>query len=187
MPTTGEQLSDLSSQVQRIVENAKALVQRVGDEQCAKRPSADKWSIAECFGHLNLTLEPYFPIWQQAFQDHSSDTATDGRAYKLDMIGRVFVWLLEPPVRFKFPAPKNFQPQTIHSMHEVLPTFLNNQQRLLQTISNAYGRPIDRIKIESPADRRMKYSIWSSFCLMTAHERRHLWQAERVAIALLGK
>ena len=31
----------------------------------------------------------------------------------------------------------------------------------------------------SPVEARIRYSIWSSFLVNAAHERRHLWQAEQ--------
>jgi hypothetical protein len=35
------------------------------------------------------------------------------------------------------------------------------------------------VKMASPVDSRVRYSIWSSFVVTAAHERRHLWQAEQ--------
>jgi DinB superfamily len=68
---------------------------------------------------------------------------------------------------------------------EVLPAFLACQDEVLQVIAAAKGLPLDRMKITSPFDHRVRYSVWSSFCANAAHQRRHLWQAERVADVLL--
>jgi hypothetical protein len=62
---------------------------------------------------------------------------------------------------------------------EVLPAFLERQQRILETIDRSRGVELDTIKIASPFERRVRYSMWSSFCVTAAHARRHLWQAER--------
>lgn len=48
----------------------------------------------------------------------------------------------------------------------------------------AVSLPLDRIKIASPFDRRFKYNLFSFFHILLAHERRHLWQAERVKEAI---
>jgi hypothetical protein len=41
------------------------------------------------------------------------------------------------------------------------------------------GLALDRIKVASPVDPRVRYNVWSSFNMTDAHQRRHLWQAER--------
>jgi hypothetical protein len=36
-------------------------------------------------------------------------------------------------------------------------------------------------KVTSPFDSRVSYNVFSMFCILETHERRHLWQAERAA------
>ena len=67
---------------------------------------------------------------------------------------------------------------------EVLPAFLVCQDELLALLSEARGLALDRIKISSPFQEKMRYSVWSNFVVGAAHHRRHLWQAERVADAI---
>ena len=43
------------------------------------------------------------------------------------------------------------------------------------------GRDLNRLKIVSPFGARLSYNVYSAFRVLAAHERRHVWQAERAA------
>ena len=148
------------------------------------RPASNKWSVAECLVHLNLTSEAYLPVWRAALTEARARGLAGAGPFRLDFWGKVFTWFLEPPPKLRFPAPPGFQPLKIPRGDEVLPAFLACQDQVLRVITDAQGLPLDQIKIRSPFDRRVRYSVWSSFCANAAHQRRHLWQAERVADAL---
>ena len=64
-----------------------------------------------------------------------------------------------------------------------LQSFLEGQQHIQNTMKACEGLAIDKVKIPSPFNSRVRYSVWSSLVVTAAHERRHLWQAER-ALAL---
>jgi hypothetical protein len=89
------------------------------------------------------------------------------------------VGVLEPQPKFRFPAPKNFRPIAVEQPQRTILEFLERQQSILQFLDDARGLALDKVKIVSPFDRHVRYSIWSSLCVNAAHERRHLWQAER--------
>jgi hypothetical protein len=103
---------------------------------------------------------------------------------RLDLWGRFFVWFLEPPPKLRFPAPASFQPIATGPPAQVLSSFLASQDAVLKMLEESDGLPLDRMKIASPFDRRVRYSVWASFCANAAHQRRHLWQAERAADAI---
>ena len=168
-----------------ISEQARNLVSTLGVERVTERPAPNRWSVAECLAHLNINSEAYLPVWREALREARDHGLTGTGPFKLDLWGRVWVWVLEPPPKFRFPAPRAFQPVVVPSGEEVLPAFLNCQEQVLRCIARSEGIAIDRIKIRSPFDRRVRYSVWSSFRANLAHHRRHLWQAGRVVEDLL--
>lgn len=170
-------LAELREQFHRIIERVRAL-QHHDAASLGRRPHPTSWSAAECFAHLNLSIDPYFPLWRQELAPDRGAAAPPSR-YRLDLWGRILVWTLEPPPRFSFSAPPPFQPVEVGVVEMVLPSFLERQDELLRVLDSVGNAPLDRIKIRSPFDRRVRYSIWSSFCVAAAHERRHLWQAQR--------
>lgn len=105
--------------------------------------------------------------------------------FKMDFWGRMLLWALEPPPKLRSSAPKNFQPVDIGAPDRVLASFLKTQEDVLAAWAAAKGLALDRLKTTSPFARQVRYSLWSSFVVTAAHQRRHLWQAGRVANALL--
>jgi hypothetical protein len=183
--SSAAQLTGLDIQIRATSGRARAVVQRIGEARIAERPAPGKWSIAECLTHLRLTSEAYFPLWRQAFESARAKDLASDRHFKLDFCGKSLSWFLEPPPKVRFKAPQKFQPINCGPADRVLHAFLSSQDRLLATIAESTGLPIDRLKITSPFSRRLHYSVWSSFCVTAVHHRRHLWQAERVADSLL--
>jgi hypothetical protein len=62
----------------------------------------------------------------------------------------------------------------------VLPEFLAIQSKLQQKLNESEGLAIDKVKIASPFGEKLSYNLFSFFLITTAHQRRHLWQAEQL-------
>lgn len=172
-------LGELQAQFREIAGRASALRGGFDAAAFARRPRPDGWSAAECLAHLNISADPYFPVWREAFGQGARTKQPAHETYRLDFWGWVLVWSLEPPPRFRFPTQPPFEPVAAGPIDEVLPAFLERQQRILQVIDESRGVALDAITVTSPFERRVRYSMWSSLCVTAAHERRHLWQAER--------
>lgn len=54
------------------------------------------------------------------------------------------------------------------------------QAAQIRFVRAADGRPVDRVRITSPFDARLRYSLYSAFVILPRHQRRHIVQAERV-------
>jgi hypothetical protein len=95
-------------------------------------------------------------------------------------LGNLFVRLTEPPVRFRVPAPRAFVPPLDAAPCEVVELFMRTQDDLQRLASEANGLDLARVKVVSPINKRLKFTLGQAFRLLTAHERRHLWQARGV-------
>jgi DinB family protein len=179
--TLSRQLAEIDAQFAAASDRARAVVERVGVAKITVRPQPERWSVAECLVHLNLTLDAYFPLWKEAFAEAQTKNLRTEKPLKMDFWGKLLAWTLEPPYRMKMPTKPNFLPAKTGPAEQVLPTFLEYQDRMHEVLKNAAGLALDRVKIPSPFAEKLRYSVWSSFCVNAAHERRHLWQAERVA------
>jgi DinB superfamily len=172
----GLQLDLLADEFRAVSDRARALVARVGVARLTERPATGGWNIAECLEHLNMTTRAFLPRWREAL---SNAPKSDG-PYRTDLWGKLLVWVLEPPSRFRMPTTPAFQQIQTPPPDQVLPAFLACQDDLLTVLASARGLAIDRVKVRSPFQEKMQYSVWSSFRISAAHHRRHLWQAERV-------
>ena len=92
--------------------------------------------------------------------------------------------MFEPPVRVRVKTPAPFAPPRVDPMPDVLERFDYLQGELLQRLDRGNGLALDRQKVTSPFNARVKYNLFSTFRIITAHQRRHLWQAERVRASL---
>jgi hypothetical protein len=172
------QLEELDRQFQAVSDRARDLSVRAGSK-FATRPAPDRWSIVECLDHLRISSEAFFPILNEAFAEARNKRVTSDSRYKLDFFGKLLIWTLEPPSKFRIPAPPGFHPSEVDSSDRVLSNFLASQGEVRRCLHMADGLAIDKMKIRSPFDKRVRYSIWSAFCAAVSHQRRHLWQAEK--------
>lgn len=172
-------LDQMEEQFAAISARFRILVESAGSEMCMRRPDSGSWSAAECLQHLTLSADAYFPIWQQVIASAGLRKSDANAPYRLDLWGRILCWILEPPARIRSRTPAPFQPVECGKIEEVLDRFLERQERIVAALRSCKGRAIDKVKMASPIDSRVRYSIWSSFAVNAAHERRHLWQAER--------
>jgi hypothetical protein len=173
------QLEELIAQLDACSRRASTLVEGLAPERLAARPAPESWSAAECIAHLTLTNRAFPPVLRAAYGEARREGRVGDGPYRADVVGWVLIWLLEPPPRLKVGAKPQFQPVDVGPVDRVLPDFLAMQEEMKACVREAAGLAIDRIKIVSPVDSRAKYTVWSGLRIVAAHERRHLWQAER--------
>jgi len=178
-------LSKLSFQIDAVTENAVALVKGLSAEQLRQRPGPNAWSVAECIRHLSITSEEYLPILEEALKRARHQLGSPKATLKMDLMGRVLKWSLEPPARFKVKTTAQFEPSGTQSIEDLPPSFATLQQELKIRIESASGLAIDQVKIASPFNKRVKYNLFSAFNILVAHQRRHIWQAEQVKQRLM--
>lgn len=172
------QLIEAQSTLRANADRVRHLSARAGTKQMTVRPRPEGWSAEECLAHLRMSTEGYLPMLESAMADARAQNLKGEGPFRLDLLGKMLTWALEPPPRFKAKAPPALHPQT--SGDEVA-KFLASQDRLLALLSQLDGMALDRMKVPSPASPKMKYNVWSSLMVTAAHQRRHLWQAERAA------
>jgi hypothetical protein len=92
-------------------------------------------------------------------------------------------WLLskflEPPARLRSKTIPAFIPQAAAPKSATLAAFAARQDALLKWIERSASRPLNQGMITSPFNEHLKYSAYTALCIVTAHQRRHTWQAER--------
>lgn len=174
------QIDGYRRQFERISADADAFVAPLSDEQFTWCPDPVAWSIAQCIDHLNVVAREYLPRLDEGIADAIRRGLYGDGAFTHDLVGRVFVRLMEPPVRMKARAPAIFAPPPRRSRAEIMAAFRAYQVQFVDRLRQANGVDLRRAKVRSPASRWIRLSLGSGFALILAHERRHLWQAERI-------
>ena len=177
------EVENFKQQFERLADQADTLVSPLTEEQFTWRPAAGSWSIAECIDHLNVTARLYLPQLDEGIAEGIRRGLYGEGPFTHDLIGRFFVRTMEPPARISLKAPASFRPAVQRSRSEIMAAFRAYQVQFVDRLRQASGLDLRRAKVHSPASSWIKMSLNSGFALMAAHERRHLWQAQRVMAA----
>jgi hypothetical protein len=150
--------------------------------QFTVRPSPLRWSAAECLAHLSISSEMFLPVLRDALAKARASSRKRGKV-KMDLLGRVLAWFLEPPIRTKVKTTAPFVPKSTRAKADAFGEFATLQEKLIDLLRDARDADL-RMKIVSPFDKRVRYNLLSAFRIVAAHERRHLWQAEQAVAEL---
>ena len=180
------QLTDVCSQLRSNSLQVANLTDSLHHHQLNLRIDPDRWSIAECIVHLNLFTEVFIPLLRQACEQGRRDGLLDDGPYKMDVVGRLLKYALEPPSKWTSTTTTQFEPDIVEPIERVIPRFIELQSELMSLIESTAGLDLNRIKIASPISTRVRYNLYSCFLIIAAHQRRHLWQADLVRSSLLS-
>ncbi|MBX2992005.1 MAG: DinB family protein [Bacteroidetes bacterium] len=176
------QLQTLVAEIDACSGQAKSLLGSSNKSHLTKRPANGGWSAVECVKHLTLTTDLYLNLLPPLIQQAKEQGKIGDGPYKMDWKGRLLKWILEPPYRTKVKTIQSLEVVTTESPKEVLAEFLAAQSRLRETYESANGVALDKVVMRSPFNERMKYNLYSCFCVIPAHQRRHLWQGEQACL-----
>ena len=177
-PVPHPQLEALAGELDRATAQLGLLADRVSDEDFHRRPNPNGWSAAECVAHLTLSTREMRPRIDQAISESGASTRSRERRYRRDFVGWFLSRTLEPPVKQRFKTTPAFVPTSAGPKDQVLRDFAEFQGQLVQRLNNVSGLDMHRAKVTSAFNQRVRYNLYSAFRVITAHQRRHLYQAE---------
>jgi hypothetical protein len=171
-------LDDIGAQLEAASARAQEIAADLSPALLGRRPDPGAWSVAECLAHLSLTADAYLPAIREALAGgrRRQLVRTGGASFRIEFTARMLAWWLEPPYRMKSRTTAAFVPG-VERPEDALSDFLVRQRQLLDLLAEAEGLALDRLEIESPFAKRLRYNVYAAFLLVAVHERRHLWQA----------
>ncbi|HET7292919.1 MAG TPA: DinB family protein [Vicinamibacteria bacterium] len=184
---TPGQADDLAAQLAAVAELARRLEQEFSPRELTEAPAREAWSATDNLMHLTLASQALIPRMTRTLGKLSDANRRSDAPSRPDWVGRLYAWALEPPARFKARAPRPFVPPRGTAAAEALPAFLAEQERLLGLVGRSVGLDLAARKVPSPVSRYVRYNVISAFHILLAHQRRHLWQARRAALAVRGQ
>jgi hypothetical protein len=168
----------LRDELVAVMRGANALAARLDDATLMRRPSEASWSVAENLEHLSATAATFGRRIRRRLDGATASSSVTSE--KRSLVGRVWLRLVEPPVRLRLKVPSSaLQPGEIVSRAALLARFAETHETLIALLdeSDAYDRM--RLRIPTPFAKRITVTLLDSFAVLAAHGRRHLWQAER--------
>ena len=173
-------IEQLRRQFAQLSADADALVTPLSDHELSQQPPAGGWSVAQCIDHLNATAREYLPRLDEAIAEAIRRGLYGEGPFQYNWIGRLFVYSLEPPPRFRVKSPPPFQPIGSRSRQQIMAAFRAYQVQYIDRLRQANGLDLAGARVMSPAATWLRIPLGSGFAALAAHERRHLWQARRV-------
>ena len=174
-------LQTVADEAARNDDVAKQLVAGLSDSQLNWKPTAERWSIAQCLDHLAISSAGYNELYAEAIERGKRKWPIQGSvAYRPSLIGGWLIKQLLPETTRKLPAPGIFKPPDSSAIHGTLEKFLNQQSALLSFVSKARGLDYNKTRLRSPVTALIRYSVADAFVINVVHAWRHLAQARRV-------
>lgn len=173
----------LITEIDANLSHAESITHGLSSEQFQWRPAAGRWSIGECFAHLNVTNGFALGAIENGIAE-GRDKKGAG-PFQYGFLVRKFIASQEPPVTKKYTAPKVFLPAANIDKDATLAEYRHGASELKRLAKSADGLHLARVKIEMPALPAVlrvfvKMPLGGQLLLTTTHDRRHLWQAEQV-------
>jgi DinB superfamily len=182
MKASEPDIKDLKDQLDAADRDAQALVADLNEERGGWRAEADSWSVAECLDHLATANRVYLNAMKEpAIRARERGRVRRGPA-KPGFVGRWFARTMEPPVkmRFRMKAPRLIKPRTAPPLADAFAGFRTSQDEVRAFLLEYADLDLAGVQFPNPFVRGIRFSLATGLHVITAHQRRHLWQAWRV-------
>lgn len=179
-------IKDLADQLDRNEQEARALVNGLSAEAGVWRPKPGAWSISECLDHLATGNRVYLAAMRPAAMRARERQRLRRGPAKAGFLGGMFARSLEPPAKpfRKLRAPKKIVPRQSPPLADAFAAFVASQNEIREFLQTYAEIDLAGVTFPNPFVTGLRFSLASGLNVLTAHERRHLWQAAHVKGAL---
>lgn len=180
-------LQSLVDQLHAIERTADEIAGRLTEEEFHWQPDGGRrWSVAQCLDHLAVGAEVYMAAMKPAIADARRRALPRQGTAAPGFFGRKFVAYMEPPVTRRGKAPEKILPRPKRTRDEILRAFHDAHGAVRNAVVECADLDTNRATFTNPFLPFIKMRLSTGFNVLTAHGRRHLWQAEQVVRALKG-
>ena len=175
------ELAAVAADFESATSRLAALERTLSNDRWTRRPTTHGWSAIECIQHLNLTARATLPRVREGIAEARRADASAPSRYRRDFWGWLIWRGLRKPGRFKTKTAPAFVPESHRPVPEILAHFRQLQVEHIACVGHCDGLAVDRVRIVSPFNERVRYSVYSALTILAVHQHRHLWQAEQAA------
>ena len=167
------------TEANKIAAETKSTFGRLSPSQLNWKPSAERWSVAQCFDHLLSSNNGYFPPIEGVLAG-TKPTFWQRMPILPGLAGKLLIKSLDPKSSRKIKAPAKFQPAQSDISASVIDDFVNQQARIVEKMKATEHLDLEKIVITSPVAAAITYSLMDAYRIIVVHEQRHFEQAKRV-------
>jgi len=177
---TNVEIDGLVAELQAVAADASKVFGKLSAAQLNWKPSAEQWSVGQCFDHLIVTNRTFFPALDKVAAG-TFKSSLWGRVSPLSgFFGRFILKALDPEKGRKTKAPRVFEPAKSDVAADVIKQFAAHQEELSTRMRATAGADLRGLKVTSPVSPVATYSLLDAYRIVVAHERKHFEQARRV-------
>ena len=174
-------LRNLVRTLDQIDASVRHLVRELTEGQIHWQPIGGRsWSIAQCVEHLTVTNSLYVTAIRQAVDGAKAEHPSPSSAIRPGLFSRFFLWNLDPPLKVKLRAAAQIDPNPQRKRGELWFAFAHAEERIRRLMIESAPIDVNRTRFVNPLLRGIRFSVGTGFLIVLAHNRRHLWQAQRI-------
>ncbi len=173
-------MKDLISELETVSEDAQRTFGSLSAAQINWKPSAESWSVGQCFEHLIKINSAYFPELESIIAGERKQKFWENYSPLSGFFGNLLVKSLNPKTKRKLKAPKIATPSASEISPTIIEDFAAHQQEVADKIRQTAKLDTKKIILTSPFIKVITYSLFDGYRMIVTHERRHFQQAERV-------
>ena len=165
--------------LEAIVESARKNFGDLSPAQINWKPSADGWSVGQCFEHLIKSNHLFFPELERIAGGERVNSFLENYSPLSSFFGNLLINSLKKDERkFKAPSKAIVPPSDVDAL--IVELFTAHQTDLIERVKSTEKADWQKTKITSPFMKLVTYTLADGFRVVVEHERRHIRQAERV-------
>ncbi|MDQ3713066.1 MAG: DinB family protein [Acidobacteriota bacterium] len=173
------EVSKLVSELGKISADAQETFDNLSAVQINWKPSADGWSVGQCFEHLMKANLLFFPELEKIAGERRKNSFLENYSPLSSFFGNLLVKSLQKDERkFKAPSQAIVPPSEIDA--HITELFAAHQSELIERVKSTEKADWQKTKITSPFMKLITYTLADGYRVVVEHERRHIRQAKRV-------
>ena len=181
MPDLSADRNSILEQLKQAEEAAASLLRGKSREQANWQPNhGTAWSLWQCFDHLARINRVYCEAMLAAVDNPRVARESTAEMVKPGLFSRWFIKGMEPPVRMRFKATAKVTPSKGGDPQEALQAFLESHAPVRRVLGFWDRVNFNRVRFKNPFVPLICFTVGTGLMVINAHDRRHLWQAERV-------
>ena len=179
--STPPYVRDLLHTLDQVDRSIRHLVRELTERQIHWQPIGGRsWSIAQSLEHLTVTNSLYVTAIRQAVDGAKAEHHSPSSAITPGLFSRFFLWNMEPPPKVKLRAAAQIDHNPQRKRADIWFAFAHTEERVRRLMVESAGIDVNRTRFVNPLLRGIRFTVGTGFLIVLAHNRRHLWQAQRV-------
>ncbi|HTL04813.1 MAG TPA: DinB family protein [Gemmatimonadales bacterium] len=183
MDYTSLGLAELTAGLTAIAREAQERFGGLDARRLNWRPSAARWSVAQCFEHLLIANRLVMRQAEAALDPARPRTLWQRMPLLPGVLGRMLIRSQAPGGARKYQSPPPARPASSDIPADIIPQFVAQHQELVTRLAGLDEAQAARTIMASPFLGVITYSVLDGYRLLLAHDRRHFEQARQVTLS----